>query len=114
VRITDDLLDGEDISLSNKDNIVLTSKGASLEDILHVICVYTDNQAISSKKGVISVSGSQGIYDGDRSIYLNYTLYYDVASKNSSLMIIGDVSSKLKEFTNSLLKVRGMGLANAT
>ena len=108
MKVTDDLIEGNDLSLKEKKMLILVSSSSSLEDLLHVICVYTKMQSLSLDKGILSMKGNEGTYVHDSSSYLDYHLYYDISSKKATLVIIGDDNAKFGEFTNNLLKIKGM------
>tara|TARA_R110000824_G_scaffold352548_1_gene539607 strand:+ start:362 stop:706 length:345 start_codon:yes stop_codon:yes gene_type:complete len=108
MKITDDLLEGKDISLAKKKRLILVSSSAPLEDILHVICVYIEKPSLSLQKGIIKIRATSGEFAAGVDRYVSIDCLYDISSKESSIMLLGHDTASLGEFTTSLLKIKGM------
>jgi hypothetical protein len=108
MKVTDDLIEGTDISLKRKGRFLAISSSASLNDLLHVVCVYMGNPHLTLEKGVVHLKATKGQYAHETEGYLDLNLYYDIASKEATLVMIGSPGEKFNEFSNSLLKIDGM------
>jgi hypothetical protein len=108
MKITADLLEGEDISLKERKRLILVSSSVSLEDILHLVTVYFNSPSINFDKGIIRINLARGTYDHEQDSLVLFNCMYQVASSQTTIILIGDDSEKLGEFSNNLLKLKGM------